>query len=97
MDLSTIVSRKPEVMFSEIGDKIMTMNVDTGNYNELDPIGAAIWREIETPVKIGTLRDTLCARYDVSPDQCLTELSAFLGELAELDMLVGGASLSAEV
>lgn len=97
MDLSTIVSRKPEVMFSEIGDKIMTMNVDTGNYNELDPIGSAIWREIETPVRVDTLRDTLCKRYNVSPDQCSTELSAFLGELAELDMLVFGNGLDTKV
>lgn len=88
MNQLTIVSRNPDIMFTELGEKTMTMSIDTGNYHELDAIGASIWREIEKPAKVDSIRDKLCDRYDVSPDQCLIDLSAFLEELAELDMIV---------
>ncbi|MEH6660729.1 MAG: PqqD family peptide modification chaperone [Parasphingorhabdus sp.] len=83
-------------MFTELGDKTMTMNIDTGNYHELDSIGATIWREIEKPIRVDMLRDRLCARYEVSLDQCLTEMSTFLAELAELDMVIIGSELTAK-
>ncbi|WP_394700143.1 PqqD family protein [uncultured Parasphingorhabdus sp.] len=90
MDPATTICRNPEIMFTELGDKTMTMNIETGNYHELNSIGSAIWREIEQPVQIDLLRDRLCNRYDVSPEQCLSEMSDFLTELSALQMVVVG-------
>ena len=95
MDPSTTICRNPDIMFTELEDKTLTMNIDTGNYHELDPIGSAIWREIEEPVQIGALRNRLCDRYDVSREQCLAELLDFLMELSTLHLVVEGTEPAA--
>lgn len=88
MQQSSVVSRNPDVLFSDLGEKIMMMSMKSGNYHELDQIGSLVWREIEHPIQISALQATFSARYNVPKEQCLTDLMGFLDDLSELDLIV---------
>lgn len=83
-----LVSRKDAVLFSEVGDNIVMMNADTGDYIDLEGVAADIWRLLETPMPIDALVERLVKLYDVDKDQCLAETTVFLADLHDDNLIV---------
>ena len=61
------VSRNEAIVFTDLDDTIVMMDVDEGQYYELDPVGARIWGLLETGRSAADLCDTLAAEFDVDP------------------------------
>jgi len=56
-------------------------------YQGLDPVGARIWKLIQTPRTVREVRDTLLEEYDVEAERCEKDLIALLQELAKNDLI----------
>ena len=78
---NTVVSRQPDLLEANVGDDVVLLSVEQGSYYALDPIAAEVWRRLETPATIDELCVALADQYDVSPEQCETDVLKFLGEL----------------
>ena len=52
-----------------------------GTYYGLDPLGAHIWELIQKPRQVLEVRDAILSEYDVSAEQCETDLIALLDQL----------------
>jgi Coenzyme PQQ synthesis protein D (PqqD) len=76
------IERKGDWLSAQVGDELVMMSAERGNYIGLTEVGARIWELIAQPVEL----DDLCARleqeFDVSPEACRAEVRAFLDELA---------------
>lgn len=76
------VRKQGDWLAARVGDELVMMSAEEGNYIGLSDVGARIWELIETPQDL----DVICARlgeeYDVAPDVCRAEVEAFLDELA---------------
>jgi hypothetical protein len=83
----TVVSRRQDIVSAPVGDEIAMMNVEKGMYYGLNDIGARIWDMLSTPIVVSELCQRLLATYDVDEATCCREVLAFLGELAEADVL----------
>jgi Coenzyme PQQ synthesis protein D (PqqD) len=56
---------RPEVVFRELGDEAVLLNLRTGSYFGLDAVGARIWRLVEQHGSLARVLDALLAEYDV--------------------------------
>ena len=75
---ASLVSRNEAIVFTDLDDTIVMMDVDEGQYYELDRIGARIWTLLETSRSAADLCDVLSAEFDVDPDTCLRDILEFL-------------------
>ena len=75
---TSLVSRNEATVFTDLDDTIVMMDVEEGQYYELDQIGARIWTLLETGRSVADLCDALSAEFDVDPDTCRRDTLEFL-------------------
>lgn len=85
--LSTVVSRKVEILTSELGDELVMLDIETGFYHGLNEIGGHIWGLLQEPIAVADLYAHMLAEYEVEPEACQDELLAFLKRLHSRKLL----------
>ena len=85
--LNTTVVASKEQASADLGDEAAILNLKDGVYYGLDPVGARIWKLIQTPRTVREVRDTLLEEYDVEVDRCEEDLIALLQQLAKNDLI----------
>ena len=79
---SKIVTTENQVSADLAGEAVI-LNLDSGVYYGLDPIGAQIWQLIQEPRSVDEVRDRLMEEYDVEAAQCERDLVVLLQKMAE--------------
>lgn len=79
---SIVVVAKEQVS-CDLGGEAAILNLKSGVYYGLDPIGARIWNLIQEPKNLNEIREILLKEYDVEPDRCERDLLALLQKLAD--------------
>lgn len=74
------IARASEVVATPVGDHLVVLNEEL-RYVGLDTTGQAVWELLETPRSLDELVEELVRRFDVEPDQCRDDVSAFLADL----------------
>ena len=77
---STVVAT-PEQVSCDLEGEVAILNLSSGVYYGLDPVGARIWTLLREPTTVRAVRDALAAEYDVDPDRCERDLVALLEDL----------------
>ncbi|HXG19017.1 MAG TPA: PqqD family protein [Methylomirabilota bacterium] len=83
---STVVTAKDQVWCEMAGEAVI-LNLKSGIYYGLNPVGARVWSLIQEPKSVGNVLDTLLAEYDVEPDRCESDLMALLQDLAARELI----------
>jgi Coenzyme PQQ synthesis protein D (PqqD) len=81
LPLTTVICRSESLLFNNIGDEVVMMDIEHGSYYGLEKVASRIWAFTEQPTSVGSVCDRLVAEYDVTPEQCRQEVGAFLSEL----------------
>ena len=76
-----------DVVSCELDGEVTLMNLRTGNYHGLDPVGSFIWNLLHEPKSVGTLHDALLQRYDVEPARAEYDLLSLLEQLASAKLI----------
>ena len=74
---SVVTVTKDQVSCS-LGSEAAILNVRDGIYYGLDPVGASIWKLLQTPCKVADIQEALLQEYDVEPERCERDLLALL-------------------
>jgi hypothetical protein len=77
------VRKQGDWLAANVGDELVMMSAEKGNYIGLNEIGARIWDLIETPQEIELVCARLVEEYEVSPEACRNEVETFLNELVK--------------
>ena len=72
----------PDQISCDLAGEAAILNLQTGIYYGLDPVGASIWNQLQTPKTLADLRDAILAEYDVEPARCEHDLQDLLDKLA---------------
>jgi hypothetical protein len=83
---STVVAARDQVSCDLAGEAVI-LNLKSGIYYGLNPVGARVWSLIQEPKTIAAVLDTLLEEYDVEPDRCENDLFLLLNDLAGRDLL----------
>jgi hypothetical protein len=91
-----IVRRREGLLEAEVDGEMVGLHVDKGTCYGFNGTATRIWGLIEEPRRLGHLRDTLVAEFDVEPEECERQLLDLLRELeadglVELQPVSGGA------
>lgn len=71
----------------DLAGEAVILHLESGVYYGLNEVGAAIWRRVQEPTGIGSLREALLAEYDVEPDRCDRDLLLLLQDLAACGLI----------
>ena len=75
------IVRAPDLMVAPVGEELAMFSADAGKYYALNEIATDIWQRLEHPLSVAGLCEELQQVFQVSPAQCLEDVSYFLGEL----------------
>ena len=78
VQLSSVLARNEAIVFTDLDDTIVMMDVDEGQYYELDPIAARIWMLLETASPASALCETLATEFEVDLATCQQDTLEFL-------------------
>ena len=78
LDMSSVLVRNENIVFTPLDDDIVMMDVDEGQYFELDPVAARIWTLIDEGRTMRSIRDALMEEYDVSAETCSRDMLEFV-------------------
>jgi len=90
-----MVRRQGDWLTAKVGDELVMMSAEKGNYIGLSEVGSRIWELVETPQTIDAVCTQLQNEFDVTPDVCRAEVETFLNELAKHGAIAFGPSPAA--
>ena len=78
-----VVRKQGDWLAAKVGDELVMMSAEKGNYIGLSEVGARIWELIDAPRDVDAVCHQLQDEYDVAADLCRAEVEAFLNELVK--------------
>lgn len=74
----SILQRSEEVLHSDFDNEVIMMDVNTGEYHNINSVGNAIWNMLEEPISIKAICQQLIAEYNVTNEVCEAETLNFM-------------------
>jgi hypothetical protein len=71
----------PDQVSSELDGDAVILNLNSGVYFGLDPVGARVWELLQQPRTIDEIRGAMLHEFDVDPDQCHRDLVELLEQM----------------
>jgi hypothetical protein len=78
-----LVRKNGDWLAAKVGDELVMMSTERGNYIGLSEVGVRIWQLLETPQDVDAICAQLMREYDVPPAACRKEVEEFLAELTK--------------
>ena len=79
--MASCVRVNDEVLFQELQGEAVLLNLNSGSYFGLDPVGTRIWHLIAEKENLLDVARSIVAEFDVSEEQCATDLFALVAKL----------------
>ena len=81
--LNSEVRANDNVLFQDLHGEGVLLNLRSGVYFGLDPVGARIWQLLEKPAVLSGILESLLTEYDVAREQCVQDLLALVAEMEQ--------------
>lgn len=78
---TTTVTIPPEVMARKVGDETVILDLTSGTYFGLDPVGTRIWQLAAGGMRLTEVCDAIVAEYDVTRAEAERDLLLLVSEL----------------
>ena len=83
MNMDSTFMVPPYVVARTVGADAVILDLESGTYFGLDPVGARMWQLIEAGKSLAGLCDEMNEEYEVSRDVLERDALALVGELAD--------------
>lgn len=83
----TRLTRTADLLSSEVDGELVILDVQSGSYLNLDPVGTDIWRRLEQPLRVGDLCAALEQDYDADAATIARDVEAFVTQMLEKGLL----------
>jgi len=90
LKLNDKIAVSADVVAREVGEETMLLNLASGTYFGLDPVGGRFWQLLEDGKSPTEARDALLQQYDVAPEELDRDLEKLLADLAEHGLVSAG-------
>jgi len=86
--LETVISRnESNFLANPVGEEIIILNMETGDYLGLNQVGSDIWDLLKAPTTVQKIIDQLIDRYAVDKQTCQTETMEYVDKINRLGLL----------
>lgn len=79
--------RSDEVLFQQVGDEAVLLDLASEQYFGLDPVGTRIWGLLGQDDHLQQVYDALCREYNAEPARIGSDLLALIDRLAEAGLV----------
>ena len=88
----TVISRNEgKFLASRIGEEIVMMNIENGDYLGINRVGTDLWEKLTQPRPVKALIDEMKAEYNVDPVECEKQCYAFIRQMIAENMILVNA------
>ena len=84
---TTVLQRTTNQLSSNVDGEIILLDVNSGEYVNLNSVGTYIWNCLEHPHSIKQIIDLLVTEFDVARDLCESDTKPFIEELISLNLI----------
>lgn len=91
MTLNDPIRLSSDVVTREVGEETMLLDLASGTYFGLDPVGGRFWQLLEEGKPPRAARDVLLQEFEVTEAQLDSDLEALLAEFAANGLVTAGA------
>ena len=88
MTLSQKFTIPGQVMARTVGDETVILDLASGTYFGLDPVGARVWQLIGEGKALAEICETMLEEYEVAQEQLQADVMRLAAELAERSLIV---------
>jgi hypothetical protein len=81
------IAATPDQLSSKLGDDVVILNLKSGVYYGLDPVGARVWELIQENKSVGAIRDVILSEFEVAAEQCESDLNDLLADMQAQDLI----------
>lgn len=89
VNLADPVTLSDDVVAREVGEETMLLDLASGTYFGLNPVGGRFWQLLEEGRSVTECRDCLLAEFDVEEHVLDEDLRALLADLANRGLISG--------
>jgi hypothetical protein len=75
-------------MARQVGDETVILDLASGTYFGLDPVGARIWQLIGEGVGLDDICETLLAEFDTARETVTHDVNRLIGELQAQGLVI---------
>jgi hypothetical protein len=79
--------RATDLMEASLGEELVALDAANGNCFGFNEVATQVWRRLQQPASFEQLRDELLKEYDVTDEQCASELEALLDDMVEQGLI----------
>ncbi len=83
LSIESAVRIKDDVIFNDLQGEVVLLNLKTGIYFGLDPVGTRAWQLIQDHGSLGPVRDDMLGEYEVSAEDLWKDLQDLVIRLAD--------------
>lgn len=85
---NTMLSIPDDVVFEVLEGEAVVLNLETGIYFTLNPVGTRIWQLIEEHGDLAKVRDAMISEYEVGEEALDRDIEALMRELVEKGLVL---------
>lgn len=86
--LDTVISRnETQFLANPVGDEIIILNMETGDYLGLNSVGSVIWEQLKSPKTVSQIMEHLMSEFEVDRDTCMVQTVEYLEKIRLLGLL----------
>lgn len=78
-----VFSAAPDQLSSKLGSEAVILNLSSGVYYGLDPVGARVWELLQEARPLSAIRDQIVSEFDVTKAQCEQDLALLLKSMQD--------------
>lgn len=88
INLSSRISKKVDLLSSEIDGEVVMMNIETGRYIGMNKVGSEIWKIIdEGQTSIASICEKLLQIFKIDKSTCEQEALSFCSQLFKENLI----------
>ena len=87
------VTVHPSVIYREVGGEVVLLNLQSGVYYGLDPVGSRIWQLLMQERSLDEVCSIMFDEYDVVPEVLRADIEKIVGELSEKGLVSRDSSV----
>ena len=87
LSLESRVEKDEDVLFRNLSDEAVLVNLRTGHYFGLDPVGTRIWELLGSKERLSDVLAAVLEEFEVEEDPARSDLLALVSQLQEKELI----------
>lgn len=89
LSAGAVVQRRGDLLANDLSvTETVMLDVEGSSYYGIKDVGRVIWDHLESPIRVDALCERLLSQFDIDPETCRAETTAFLETLDERGLIV---------